>query len=146
MCLLYQCLLIYIEKNIYIPEKNVIIYVPFSDKVAKLAFIQVKVPGDIKTAGNLFSFWIFGCLLTSHRRDAATCYIYLKIRQRYKSHFHCVKSVQIWSYFWSVFSCIRTKYGEILPPYFDTFHVVFDIGMLAVMNSGVSKACFIDVF
>ena len=26
---------------------------------------------------------------------------------------HCVKSVQIWSYFWSVFSCIRTEYGEI---------------------------------
>ena len=24
---------------------------------------------------------------------------------------HCVKSVQIRSYFWSVFSCIRTEYG-----------------------------------
>ena len=28
--------------------------------------------------------------------------------------FHCVKSVQIRSYLWSVFSCIRTEYGEIL--------------------------------
>ena len=27
---------------------------------------------------------------------------------------HCVKSVQIRSYFWSVFSCIRTEYGERL--------------------------------
>ena len=27
---------------------------------------------------------------------------------------HCVKSVQIWSYFWSVFSCIRTEYGNLL--------------------------------
>ena len=26
---------------------------------------------------------------------------------------HCVKSVQIWSYFWSVFSCIRTEYRKI---------------------------------
>ena len=27
---------------------------------------------------------------------------------------HYVKSVQIRSYFWSVFSCIRTKYGDLL--------------------------------
>ena len=33
---------------------------------------------------------------------------------------HCVKSVQIWSYFWSVFSCIRTE----ITPYLDTFHGV----------------------
>ena len=26
---------------------------------------------------------------------------------------HCVKSVQIRSYFWSVFSCIRTEYRKI---------------------------------
>ena len=36
---------------------------------------------------------------------------------------HCVKSVQIWSYFWSVFSCIRTEYGSEITPYSDTFHV-----------------------
>ena len=27
---------------------------------------------------------------------------------------HCVESVQILSFFWSVFSCIRTKYGDLL--------------------------------
>ena len=27
---------------------------------------------------------------------------------------HCVKSVQIRSYFWSVFSCIRIEYGDLL--------------------------------
>ena len=27
---------------------------------------------------------------------------------------HCVKSVQILSYFWSVFFCIQTQYGEML--------------------------------
>ena len=26
---------------------------------------------------------------------------------------HCVKSVQIRSFFWSVFSCIRNKYGDL---------------------------------
>ena len=32
---------------------------------------------------------------------------------------HCVKSVQIWSYFWSVFSCIWIEYGylRIKSPY-----------------------------
>ena len=29
-------------------------------------------------------------------------------------HLHCVKSVQIRAYFWSVFSCIRTEYRKIL--------------------------------
>ena len=33
--------------------------------------------------------------------------------------YHCVKSVRIWSFFWSVFSRIRTEYGEIrsISPY-----------------------------
>ena len=35
---------------------------------------------------------------------------------------HCVKSVQIRSYFWSLFFCIRTKYGPEITPYLDTFH------------------------
>ena len=32
---------------------------------------------------------------------------------------HCVKSIQIWSFFWSIFSRIRTEYGEIrsISPY-----------------------------
>ena len=60
---------------------------------------------------------------------------------------HCVKSVQIRSYFWSVFSCIQTGYGDVLTgygdteifspntgkyrpeitPYLDTFHTVMEI-------------------
>ena len=28
--------------------------------------------------------------------------------------YHCVKSVQIRSFFWFVFSCIRTEYGDLL--------------------------------
>ena len=37
---------------------------------------------------------------------------------------HCVKSVQIRSFFWSLFSRIRTKYGPENTPYLDTFHAV----------------------
>ena len=40
--------------------------------------------------------------------------------ERYKTdRNHCVKSVQIRSFFWSVFSRIRTEYGEIrsISPY-----------------------------
>ena len=46
---------------------------------------------------------------------------------------HCVKSVQIRSFFWSVFSCIRTEYGDLRNTekygpeqtlHWDTFHVV----------------------
>ena len=36
---------------------------------------------------------------------------------KYYVNFHCVKSVQIQSYFWSVFSSIRTEYGDLLRKY-----------------------------
>ena len=46
--------------------------------------------------------------------------------------FHCVKSAQIRSFFCSVFSCIRTEYGDLRSkyrpekiPYLDTFRAVF---------------------
>ena len=47
---------------------------------------------------------------------------------RYSEDFHCVKSVQIWSFFLSVFSCIQSKYRKIRTRktlYSDTFHAVF---------------------
>ena len=40
---------------------------------------------------------------------------------------HCVKSVQMRSYFCSVFSCIRIEYGPDITPYLDTFHAVLEI-------------------
>ena len=55
-------------------------------------------------------------------------------------HYHCVNRVQIESFFWTVFSCIRTEYGDLLRKsvfspntgkygpektlYLDTFHAV----------------------
>ena len=32
---------------------------------------------------------------------------------RHVHYLHCVKNVQILIYFWSVFSCIRTEYGDL---------------------------------
>ena len=40
-------------------------------------------------------------------------------------NFHCVKSVQIRSFFWSVFSRTRTEYGSEKTLYLDTFHADF---------------------
>ena len=43
-------------------------------------------------------------------------YLYYKFLIKvflFLSSSHCVKSVQIRSYFWSVFSCIRTEYGDL---------------------------------
>ena len=37
---------------------------------------------------------------------------------------HCVKSVQIRSFFWSVFGPNAVKYGPEKTQYFDTFHLV----------------------
>ena len=42
-----------------------------------------------------------------------------------------MKSVQIRSYFWSVFSCIWTEYGPEITPYLDTFHAVKHINIIA---------------
>ena len=42
----------------------------------------------------------------------------------YRNKNHCLKSAQIRSFFWSVFSRIRTEYGPAKTPYFDTFHAV----------------------
>ena len=33
-------------------------------------------------------------------------------------------TIQIRSFFWSVFSCIRTEYEPEKPPYLDNFHTV----------------------
>ena len=46
------------------------------------------------------------------------------------SFMHCVKSVQIRSNFWSVFSCIGLNTGKYIPEitlYLDTFHTVMFI-------------------
>ena len=42
---------------------------------------------------------------------------------------HCVKSVQIWSHFWSAFPCnTDQKYGPEITPYLDTFQAAKSFG------------------
>ena len=51
----------------------------------------------------------------------------MNLKKKGKNSTHCVKSVQIRSFFWSVFSRIRTdtgKYGPKKTPYLDTFYPV----------------------
>ena len=61
--------------------------------------------------------------------------------------FHCVKSVQICRFFWSVFPRIWAEYGEILlisntgiygpekTPYLDTFHAVLKSRAIMIYKS-----------
>ena len=62
-----------------------------------------------------------------YRKKASFTYtffdlIFKEYAKRYSEDaLHCVKSVQIRSFFWSVFSHIWTEHGEKLP-YLETFH------------------------
>ena len=42
------------------------------------------------------------------------CSKWYKIPSGYYYREHCVKSVHVRSFFWSVFTCIRTEYGDLL--------------------------------
>ena len=53
---------------------------------------------------------VFGTfLLCSLKIFTANYQIFVNV----KSHHNCVKIVQIWSYFWSAFFCIRSRYRKI---------------------------------
>ena len=81
----------------------------------------------------LYIYYIFICILN-------VFYLY--------HLFHCVKSVQIRRFFWSVLSRIRTEYGEILSvfspnagkygpentSYLDTFQAVFLFSYYLILN------------
>ena len=42
----------------------------------------------------------------------------------FKKNIHCVKSVKMRSYFWSIFSRFWTEYGPEITPYLDIFRAV----------------------
>ena len=59
---------------------------------------------------------------------------------------HCTKKVQIWSYFWFVFSCIWTKYGDSrskygpkITPYLGNFHAVQKLCSLRLLPFDFTK-------
>ena len=75
------------------------------------------------------------CLVSFYRWETPDKrHIYLKrSHNRHYNHIkesqnHCLKSVQIRSFFWSVFSCILVRLQEntdqCISPYLDTFHGV----------------------
>ena len=43
--------------------------------------------------------------------------------KRLSFRFQCMKSIQIRSFFWSVFSCIRNKYGDLLSKSWYSFQI-----------------------
>ena len=59
--------------------------------------------------------WQLISLFKNNRDSAIMLILYEEIKKQRVSH--CVKSVQLWSFFWSVFSRIQTEYGEILRIY-----------------------------
>ena len=50
------------------------------------------------------------------------------------SHHHCVKSVQVRGYFWSVFSCIRTEYGDLLRKMCQYVSVKYQLNLTKIEN------------
>ena len=46
-----------------------------------------------------------------------TLLLFLQIYNIVGSSYHCVKSVQIRNFFWSIFFCIWTEYGDLLCKY-----------------------------
>ena len=71
--------------------------------------------------------------------------LFSKIKYR-----HCVKSVQIRSYFWPVFSCIRIECGPEITPYLDTFHAVRETEKhknvdLFTIKNGLFLALFLEL-
>ena len=51
--------------------------------------------------------------LVSRKLDTHFWQLDFKLLYEKSNVINCVKSVQIWSFFWSIFSCIRTEYGDL---------------------------------
>ena len=64
--------------------------------------------------GKLHFLSIDFCKIESLVLNETTFHSSLYNKKKTSSNIHCVKSVEIQSFFWSVFSHIRTEYGEIL--------------------------------
>ena len=69
-------------------------------------FVERRVVRRIYIKSILIFFQLYFCYTKEDYEKKSLLDTSLNKNQR----LHCVKSVQIWSYFWSVFSCIRTEY------------------------------------
>ena len=78
---------------------------------------------SIKTAGSVYLFQKLKKTISHVKILNSSWGNYFFLKLSYE--LHCVKSVQIRSFFWSVFSYIQTEYGEIQKHrILDTFHIV----------------------
>ena len=77
--------------------KNILLKIYFISVSNKLILIMQKLKKQY-------------CLVKNHMVRKVSLNVLLDI----KVIFHCVKSIQIRSYFWSVFSCTGTEYGDLL--------------------------------
>ena len=79
----------------------------------------------------LFTQCIRGWKILVSQKMLRTHYVYDRPYIPISSAYHCVKTVQIRSYFWFVFCCIRTeyrkirKYGTEITLHLDPFHAVY---------------------
>ena len=101
---------------------NIILYQPLREEILKTALKQ-KLRGE-KLLADEHVRVRKSCVKTSlmillkNSKNIVAVHLLL-IRE---GDSHCVKSVQIRSFFWSVFSPDTGKYGPEKTPYFDTFH------------------------
>ena len=77
--------------------------------------IETAIVSDTIRAPELVVSQYKGFMLQLHTRERVIAY----------RRFHCMKSVQIRSHFWSIFFCSRTEYGPEITPYLDNSHAVF---------------------
>ena len=79
---------------------------------------------DFFTGISTLNKFNFKCLVSFYWRPSFAVEFYYSIETNFVS-FHCVKSVQIRSNFWSVFSPNAGKYGPEITPYLYTFQAQF---------------------
>ena len=59
---------------------------------------------------------------TGDNRQSSILMSFFLIAETITNNIHCLKKVKIRSFFWSIFSPNRGKYGTEKTPYLDTFH------------------------
>ena len=84
------------------------------------------------------------------------CLRFWMVPQSLRNIMHCLTSVQKRSFFWSVFSCIRTEYGKIVSkygvfsgPYFPVFGLTTPYLSIFSPNTGKygpEKTPYLDTF
>ena len=102
--------------------KTKIMYINYHREGApSKALEDLEVAEDFKYLGAILASLLPDC----RQRRGITWGNFWKLQTIWRStSLYCMKSVQIRSFFWSVFYCIRTEYGPEKSPYLVTFHAV----------------------